>query len=106
VPGTSAAEELAAAATAGARVVKAFNTTFTGTLVEGQVAGQPLDVFPVGDDEEAKETVAQLVRDGCLQATDTDSLECARQLEDLGFLHITLQQSLGTGFASAVKILA
>jgi predicted dinucleotide-binding enzyme len=37
-PGTSAAEELAAAP-AGARVVKAFNTTFAGTLVEGQVAG-------------------------------------------------------------------
>ena len=37
---------------------------FSGTLVEGQVAGQPLDVFIAGDEEEAKETVAQLVRDG------------------------------------------
>jgi predicted dinucleotide-binding enzyme len=63
-PGTSAAEEVAATAPAGARVVKAFNTTFSGTLVEGQVAGQPLDVLIAGDDEEAKETVAQLVRDG------------------------------------------
>src|SRR5919206_395738 len=63
-PGTSAAKELAAALPAGARVVKAFNTTFSGTLVEGQVAGQPLDVLIAGDDEEAKETVAQLVRDG------------------------------------------
>jgi 8-hydroxy-5-deazaflavin:NADPH oxidoreductase len=33
-------------------------------------------------------------------------LERARQLEGLGFLHITLQQPLGTGFGSAVKILA
>jgi 8-hydroxy-5-deazaflavin:NADPH oxidoreductase len=74
--------------------------------VEGQVAGQPLDDFPAGDDEVAKETVAQLVRDGGLRATDTGPLECARQLEGLGFLHITLQKSLGTGFASAVKILA
>jgi predicted dinucleotide-binding enzyme len=63
-PGTSAAEEVAAATPAGARVVKAFNTTFSGTLVEGQVARQPLDVFIAGDDEGAKETVAQLVRDG------------------------------------------
>jgi predicted dinucleotide-binding enzyme len=63
-PGTSAAEEVAATAPAGTRVVKAFNTTFSGTLVEGQVAGQPLDVLIAGDDEEAKETVAQLVRDG------------------------------------------
>jgi NADPH-dependent F420 reductase len=105
-PGTSAAEELAAALPAGARVVKAFNTTFSGTLVEGQVAGQPLDVFLAGDDEGAKETVAQLVRDGGLRAIDAGPLERARQLEGLGFLHITLQQPLGTGFSSAVKILA
>jgi 8-hydroxy-5-deazaflavin:NADPH oxidoreductase len=105
-PGTSAAEELAAALPAGARVVKAFNTTFSGTLVEEQVAGQQLDVLLAGDAEGAKETVAQLVRDGGLRAIDTGSLERARQLEGLGFLHITLQQTLGTGFGSAVKILA
>jgi predicted dinucleotide-binding enzyme len=58
-PGTSAAEELAAALPAGPRVVKAFNTTYSGTPVEGQVAGQALDVFIAGDDEEAKETVAR-----------------------------------------------
>jgi predicted dinucleotide-binding enzyme len=43
-----------ATATTGARVVEAFNTTFSGTLVEGQVADQPLDVLIAGDDEEAK----------------------------------------------------
>jgi 8-hydroxy-5-deazaflavin:NADPH oxidoreductase len=104
-PGTPAAEELAAVLPANARVVKAFNTTFSGTLVEGEVAGQPLDVFLAGDDEGAKETVAQLVRDGGLRAIDSGPLERARQLEGLGFLHITLKQTLGTGFASAVKIL-
>jgi predicted dinucleotide-binding enzyme len=40
-PGTSAAEEVARRAPE-ARVVKAFNTTFAGTLVDGQVAGQQL----------------------------------------------------------------
>ena len=105
-PGTSAAEELAESAPSGARVVKAFNTTFSGTLVEGQVAGQPLDVFIAGDDEGAKETVAQLVRDGGLRAIDVGPLERARDLEGLGFLHITLQQTLGTKFGSAVKILS
>ncbi len=45
VPGdSSGAEEIAKAAPSGARVVKAFNTTFAGTLAAGQVAGQPLDV--------------------------------------------------------------
>ncbi len=105
-PGTSAAEELAASVSAGARVVKAFNTTFSGTLVEGQVAGQPLDVLIAGDDEEAKETVAQLVRDGGLRAIDTGPLERARQLEGLGFLGITLQQPLGLNFRSAWKLIS
>ena len=105
-PGTSAAEEVAEAVPEGTRVVKAFNTTFSGTLVEGQVAGQPLDVFLAGDDEGAKETVAQLVRDGGLRAVDVGPLERARHLEGLGFIHMMAQQPLGTGFASAVKILA
>jgi 8-hydroxy-5-deazaflavin:NADPH oxidoreductase len=105
-PGTSAAEELAAALPAGARVVKAFNTTFSGTLVEGQVAGQPLDVLIAGDDEEAKETVAQLVRDGGLRAIDVGPLERARELEGLGFLGMTLQQPLGLNFQSAWKLIS
>jgi predicted dinucleotide-binding enzyme len=31
-------------------MVKAWNTNFAGTLVEGGVAGQPLDVFVAGDE--------------------------------------------------------
>ncbi len=103
-PGTSAAEEVAATVPTGTRVVKAFNTTFSGTLVEGQVAGQPLDVFIAGDDEEAKEAVAQLVRDGGLRAIDVGPLERARHLEGLGFLGITLQQPLGLNFQSTWKL--
>ncbi|HEX9331809.1 MAG TPA: NAD(P)-binding domain-containing protein, partial [Anaerolineales bacterium] len=44
-PDSSSAEEVAKAATPGAKVVKAFNTTYAGTLLARQVAGQPLDVF-------------------------------------------------------------
>jgi 8-hydroxy-5-deazaflavin:NADPH oxidoreductase len=105
-PGTSAAEEVAAVAPAGTRVVKAFNTTFAPTLVEGQVAGQPLDVLIAGDDEAAKETVAQLVRDGGLRAIDVGPLERARQLEGLGFIGIALQQPLGLNFQSAWKLIS
>ena len=57
-----------------AKVVKAFNTTFAGTLVEGAVAGQPLDVFLAGDDEAAKDTVKQLARDGGLRPVDVGPL--------------------------------
>jgi len=103
---SSAAEELAKLAPSGARLVKAFNTTFAGTLVEGQVGGQPLDVLIAGDDESAKETVAELVRAGGLNAIDAGPLKRARELEALGFLHMALQEKLGTGYGSAVKIIS
>ena len=101
----SAAQELAHAAP-DARVVKAFNTTFAGTLAEGGVSGQPLDVFIAGDDEDAKQAVSRLASDGGLRAIDAGPLAHARQLEGLGYLHMALQSGLGTGYASAIKILA
>jgi len=101
----SAAAEIAQKAT-GARVVKAFNTTFAGTLAEGKVAGQPLDVFLAGDDEDAKSTVRELVESSGLRAVDAGPLARAHELEALGYLHMALQQPLGTGFSSTVKVLA
>lgn len=104
-PDGSAAQELARSAP-GARVVKAFNTTFAGTLDGGQVAGQPLDVFIAGDDQDAKDTVATLARDGGLNPIDAGPLKRARELEAMELLHMTLQGSLGTGFSSTIKVLA
>src|SRR5215210_1880342 len=101
----SAAKEIADAAPQDATVVKAFNTTFAGTLVEGSVAGQPLDVFIAGDDEDAKAAVTQLVEGGGLRAVDAGPLARARELEALGYLHMALQQPLDTGFGSAVKVI-
>ena len=101
----SAAQELAQKAP-GAKVVKAFNTTFATTLREGQVAGQALDVFVASDDDDAKAAIRQLVEDSGLRAVDAGPLARARQLEGLAFLHMAVQQPLGTGFSSAVKIIA
>ena len=103
-PGTSSPEEVQELVPEGTPVVKAFNTTFAGTLVAGEVAGQKLDVLVAGDDEEAKRKVSQLVSDGGLRPIDVGPLTRAQQLEQLGLLHITLQQPLGLGFGSAVKI--
>ena len=89
-----------------ARVVKAFNTTFAGTLVEGAVAGEPLDVFVAGDDDAAKDTVKQLAVDGGLRPIDAGPLALAHQLEALGYLNMAIQPDLGTNYASAVKVLA
>ncbi len=104
-PDGSATKELADLGS-GARFVKAFNTTFAGTLTAGEVSGHQLDVLIAGDDEEAKATVAALARDGELNPIDAGPLERARELEALGLLHMGLQGTLGTGFASAVKVIA
>ena len=101
----SAAAEIARKAP-GADVVKAFNTTFAGTLVTGAVGGQPLDVFVASDDEGAKAAVRDLVESGGLRAVDVGPLARAHELEALGYLHMALQQGLGTGFASSIKVLA
>jgi 8-hydroxy-5-deazaflavin:NADPH oxidoreductase len=104
-PDGSATNELASLAP-GARFVKAFNTTFAGPLTHGEVAGQPLDVLIAGDDEEAKSKVAALARDGGLKPIDVGPQKRARELEAAGLLHMGVQNVLGTGFASALKIVA
>jgi 8-hydroxy-5-deazaflavin:NADPH oxidoreductase len=104
-PDGSATQELAAIAP-GARLVKAFNTTFAGTLAEGGVAGEPLDVFLAGDDEKAKATVARLAEAGGLRPIDAGPLKRARELEAAGLLHMSIQGSLGTNFGSALKVVS
>ena len=102
---SSSAEDLAKAIVSGAKVVKAFNTTFAGTLLTGESGGQKLDVFIAGDDADAKSKVAQLITDGGMRAVDTGLLHRARQIEGLGLLHIVLQSALGTNWGSSVKVL-
>jgi 8-hydroxy-5-deazaflavin:NADPH oxidoreductase len=104
-PDSSAAEEIAKLLPDGTPVVKAFNTTFAGTLVAGSVAGQQLDVLLASDDEDAKQKVAAFVTAGGLRPVDAGPLRRARQLEHLGFLHMALQDSLGSQYGSTVKLL-
>lgn len=101
---TSAAEEIRKLLPDSVKLVKAFNSTFAGTLVAGQVAGLQLDVFLAGDDDGAKAKVAELVKAGGMNAIDAGPLHRARQLEALGFLGIQLQFSLNTGFGTAWKL--
>lgn len=101
---TSAAEDIRKLLPDSVKLVKAFNTSFAGTLVAGQVAGLQLDVFLAGDDDGAKAKVAELVKAGGMNAIDAGPLHRARQLEALGFLGIQLQFSLNTGFGTAWKL--
>jgi NADPH-dependent F420 reductase len=100
----SAAEEIAAKVP-GAKVVKAFNTTFAGTLAEGAVSGEPLDVLVASDDPQAKQAITRLATDAGLRAIDAGPLRRARELEALGYLHMAIQEPLGSNFASTVKVL-
>jgi len=85
----SAAAEIAAALPE-SQVIKAFNTTFAGTLVAGDVGGQPTTVLLAGDDADAKAELAGVISAAGLRAVDAGSLKRARELEAVGFLQLTL----------------
>jgi predicted dinucleotide-binding enzyme len=55
---------------------------------------------------DAKGKVAALARGGGLNPIDVGPLKRARELEAAGLLHMGVQNELGTGFASALTILA
>jgi predicted dinucleotide-binding enzyme len=97
----SAAQEIAEKAP-GAKVVKAFNTTFAGTLADGQ----PLDVFVASDDDEAKAKVRELGESAGLRVLDVGPLVHARQLEGAGYVHMAVQPGLGGSYASALKVVS
>jgi predicted dinucleotide-binding enzyme len=103
-PDSSAAQELTKVVPAGARVVKAFNTTFGGTLVEGNVKGQQLDVFIAADDDEAKQAITQLVESAGLRPIDVGPLSMARYLEAMHLVHVKTQFTRGTQFSTALKV--
>ncbi len=105
-PDTSAAEETAKAAPAGAKVVKAFTTNLSRTLEAGQVAGHPLDVFVAGDDAQAKSEVSDLIKAGGLRPLDVGPLRHARQLEGLHLLNAGVQSQLDTPWMNAIKFLS
>jgi predicted dinucleotide-binding enzyme len=89
-PADSSAAAVIAAALPGAKVVKAFNTTFAATLATGSAGSVATTVLIAGDDAEAKQAVIDLVTGGGVASIDTGALKRARELEALGFLQLTL----------------
>jgi 8-hydroxy-5-deazaflavin:NADPH oxidoreductase len=88
--GTSAAEQIQARAP-GARVVKAFNTAFASRQADPVVDGVALDAFIAGDDDQAKQAVAELAGAIGFRPIDAGPLVMARALEAMALLNITLQ---------------
>lgn len=84
---TSNAEIIQAAAP-GAKVVKAFSTVNWRTMVDPESAGGPVSIPLVGDDDEAKAFVAELVSGMGLDPIDVGPLEHARWVEGMLILWI------------------
>jgi hypothetical protein len=93
VPADSSAAQQIAQQLPSSRVLKAFNTTFAGTLAAGVVGPLPTTVLIAGDDSDAKAALAGIVSAGGLKAVDAGALKRARELEALGFLQLTLAAS-------------
>ncbi len=89
--GSAAAEIQAKVPTAS--VLKAFNTTFAGTLAAKKVGDNATTVLVVGDSADAKASVIEFIVAGGLKAIDAGSLKRARELEAIGFLQLTLAAS-------------
>jgi NADPH-dependent F420 reductase len=101
----SAAAEIAAALPS-SRVLKAFNTTFAGTLAAGTVGPLTTTVLIAGDDTDAKATLAGVLTSGGLNAIDAGALKRARELEALGFLQLTLAANEKVSWTGGFGVIA
>ena len=101
---TTSGAELVAEWAEGAHVVKAFNSTGAGNMVDPIYDSQRAAMFICGDEETAKSAVAKLATDLGFEVVDVGSLSAARYLEPLAMLWITLAyvQGLGPDFAFTV----
>ncbi len=81
----SNAERIQAAAP-GARVVKAFSSLGSATMLDPASAGGPVSIPIAGDDAAAKRLVAQLVVDVGFEPVDVGPLRYAHAIEGLHYL--------------------
>ncbi len=106
VPSDSSAAAELAAKLPGSRVLKAFNTTFAGTLASGTVGDDVTTVLVAGDDADAKSQLISVVKAGGLNAIDAGALSRARELESFGFLQISLAAADKVSWAGGFAVVA
>jgi NADPH-dependent F420 reductase len=102
-PGTSAAEEIARWLP-DAAVVKAFNTLFASVQGDPDTHGERLDALFATDDPRARETVGALLEAMGFRPVWVGGLARARQLEELGFLNISLQLAAGGAWNTTFRL--
>lgn len=103
-PGTSAAEELQKLLP-NSKVVKAFNTTFAADFSTPVINGKQVDSFIAGNDEEALQTISELVTTAGFNPIVAGDLSVSRTLEAMQLLLIRLGMKYNYNWLAGWKIL-
>lgn len=103
-PDTSAAEELQKLLP-NSKVVKAFNTTFAADFSSPVIDGKQVDAFIAGNDEEALQTVSELVSTAGFNPIIAGELSVSRTLENMQLLLIQLGLKYNYNWLAGWKIL-
>ncbi|HEY0896441.1 MAG TPA: NAD(P)-binding domain-containing protein [Sphingobacteriaceae bacterium] len=103
-PDTSAAEELQKLLP-NSKVVKAFNTTFAADFASPVIDGKQADGFIAGNDEEAVNTVSELVAIAGFNPIVAGDLSVSRTLENMQLLLIRLGMKYHYNWLAGWKIL-
>jgi len=103
-PATSAGEELQKLLP-NSKVVKAFNTTFAADFATPVINGQQADAFIAGNDEEAVQTVSELVSTAGFNPIVAGDLSVSRILENMQLLLIQLTMKYNYNWSAGWKIL-
>ena len=103
-PVKSAAEELQEALP-GAKVVKSFNTVFAADYDQPNIDGKQIDAFVAGDDEDAVNQIAEIVKSMGLNPLVSGRLSTSRTLENMQLLMIQLNLRNNYNWLAGWKIL-
>jgi NADPH-dependent F420 reductase len=101
---TSAAEELQKLLPH-SKIIKAFNTTFAGDFSQPIIDGKTIDAFIAGNDDEALETVSDVVKSAGFNPIKAGGLAISRTLENMQSLLIQLNMKNNYNWVAGWKIL-
>jgi len=101
---TSAAEELQKLLP-NSKVIKAFNTTFAADFTTPVIDGKQVDAFVAGNDEDALQTVSELVTTAGFNPIVAGNLSLSRTLESMQLLLIQLGIKYNYNWLAGWKIL-
>ena len=87
------------------KVIKAFNTTFAADFTTPVIDGKQVDAFVAGNDEDALQTVSELVTTAEFNPIVAGNLSVSRTLESMQLLLIQLGIKYNYNWLAGWKIL-